>query len=203
MPELDLPEEPPLPVKVILAGDYEYLTEGYYECQDVELGGGFQAVPTCAETLDAYVVPVALEKAACAGLAVPEWYLTNEYFTPPAVVYGVNPFSRRHAVVRTEAEREEAAKKLTWNFKYTMCCQRIRPETELVELRMAAGRTEDERWAEWAADVHRVFRLPLATVRLLVTGDLVQLSAVEILPLRSLNRRERAWAEALARGDHG
>ena len=47
-----------------------------------------------------------------AGLAVPDWVLTHEYFPVPAVCYGVNPFSRRYAVVREESARETVAKKL-------------------------------------------------------------------------------------------
>jgi len=86
-------------------GSYEYMSEGYYACQDAELAGE-GAMPTCADALDAYVVPIALEKAAKAGVPVPEWLLTSEYFPVPAVCYGVNPFSRKYAVVRDEASRE-------------------------------------------------------------------------------------------------
>ncbi|MEW5875874.1 MAG: hypothetical protein AB1752_11925 [Candidatus Zixiibacteriota bacterium] len=190
-------------VFVETSGNYEYLTEGYYRCQDAELDGIPLTRPTCNDALDAYVVPVALEKAALAGLAVPEWYFSNEYFTPPAVVYGVNPFSRKFAVVRTEADRESAAKQLTWNFKYSMCCQRIEPTTELVEIRMVGGQTERGEYADWAYLVHEAFNLPVASIRLLKTGSLVQLSAIEILPVRTLTKQERRWADELVRRVRG
>lgn len=181
------------------SGNYEYLTEGYYRCQDAEIEGVPLIRPTCNDALDAYVVPVALEKAALAGLAVPEWYLSNEYFTPPAVVYGVNPFSRKFAVVRTDNERESAAKQLTWNFKYSMCCQRIEAATEIIEIRMVGGQTERGEYADWAYLVHEAFNLPVAAIRLLKTGTLVQLSAIEILPYRTLNAREKRWVAELHR----
>jgi hypothetical protein len=195
MPRDDVPPSTP---SLRLSGDYEYLTEGYYACQDAELAGA-NALPSCADALDAYVVPIALQKAAKAGVPVPDWVLTNEYFPVPAVCYGVNPFSRKYAVVRSEAEREAAARQLTWNGKYTICCQRISPATELVEFRLVCGRTSSPEFADWADRLFSLFRLPLATVRLLRNGRL-ELSAVEILPWRTLTDEERAWAREFGRG---
>lgn len=196
------PDEPPAGGRLRLSGNYEYLTEGYYECQDAELAHRGEVMPTCADALDAYVVPIALEKASKAGVAVPDWILTHEYFPVPAVCYGVNPFSRRYAVVRDESARESVAKKLTWNFKYSMCCQRISAATEVVEFRMIGGRTEQQEFAGWADRVFSIFRIPIATVRLLRNGRL-ELSAIEILPYRFLTPTERGWARELAEPGRG
>ncbi len=191
------PDEPPSTPKLLLSGAYEYMTEGYFECQDAELAGGRDVMPTCADALDAYVVPISLEKAGKAGVPVPDWVLTNEYFPVPAVCYGVNPFSRRYAIVRSESEREAAAKKLTWNSKYTICCQRITAATEIVEFRMVCGRTEQTELAAWADRLFGIFRIPVATVRLLRNGHL-QFSALEILPYKFLTPTERRWASEFA-----
>lgn len=195
------PDEPPSTSRLLLSGNYEYLTEGYYECQDAELLHGGEVMPTCADALDAYVVPIALEKASKAGLPVPDWVLTNEYFPVPAVCYGVNPFSRKYAVVRTEREREAAAKQLTWNFKYTICCQRISSTTEVVDVRTVCGRTEQTEFAEWADRLFAVFRIPIATARLLRNGRL-EFSALEILPHKFLTPGEREWAKEFASKSH-
>jgi hypothetical protein len=192
------PDDPPPSDSLLLSGGYEYMTEGYYACQDAELAGK-DAMPTCADALDAYVVPVALEKAAKAGVAVPEWVLTNEYFPVPAVCYGVNPFSRKYAVVRDETQRESAAKRLTWNFKYTICCQHVTASTEIVEFRMVCGKTEQTEFADWAERLFAIFRVPVATVRLLRNGRL-EFSAIEPLPFKSLTPQEREWARAYSRG---
>ncbi len=194
--------DPPLRRATHLSGNYEYLTEGYYECQDAELAGVPDVLPTCGDALDAYVVPIALVKAERAGLAVPEWFIANEYFPVPVVCYGVNPFSRKYAVVRTEAEREVAAKQLTWNYKYTVCCQRITPEGTIAEFRMVAGRTETPEFADWAAKVFDVFHVPMALIRLLRNGRLA-LSAIEQLPSKTLTPRERAWVEELRAARRG
>ena len=70
------PDPDPEPKFFELSGNYEYLTEGYYRCLDAELQGHDDIIPRCLDALDAYVVPVALEKAELAGIAIPEWYLT-------------------------------------------------------------------------------------------------------------------------------
>jgi hypothetical protein len=192
------PEDPLSSDPLRHAGAYEYMSEGYYACQDAELAGG-DAMPTCADALDAYVVPVALEKAAKAGVPVPEWLLTSEYFPVPAVCYGVNPFSRKYAVVRDEASRGREARRLTWNHKYVICCQRIAPTTEIAEFRMVCGKTGEAEFADWAERVFAVFRVPVATVRLL-RGARLEFSAIEPLPYESLTPTERAWAGAMLRG---
>lgn len=171
------------------SGAYDYLSEGYYRCQDAELEG--EALPTCADALDAYVVPVALEKAALAGLPVPEWFLTNEYFDPPCLVYGVNPFNTAHMLVRSEAERAVAARKLTWRSKYAMCCQRVREDVEIVTLRVVRGRGDVAGLESWAEALRDVFRLPVAQMRLLRQDGQVQLSAIEPLAWSRLRADER------------
>jgi len=186
-----------------LSGNYEYLTEGYYRCQDAELAGHNRIMPRCVDALDAYVVPVALERASQAGIPIPDWYLTNEFFHPPAVVYGVNPFSRKYAVVFTEEERDVAAKQLSWNYKYSVCCQRITPDTEIVDFAMVAGLTARPEFATMARSIFEVFHLPLANVRVLKLGQEIKLSAIELLPKRSLGSREREWLKELELGRDG
>lgn len=192
-PDADARRARPLPPD--RAGDWDFLSEGYYRLQDAELAGE-PAAPSCADALDAYVVPIALQKAEMAGLAVPEWFLANEWFPVDVLVYAVNPFTRGHAIVRTEEQQRVAAKRLTWRYKYTVCCQRLGPATELVEFRAVAGRCADPAFAAWAEAVARVFRLPLATVRLLRTGDVTTFSSIARLPGRTLTREERAWLDA-------
>ena len=185
----------------LLSGDYEYMTAGYYACQDAELAGR-PALPTCADALDAYVVPIALEKAAKAGLAVPEWILTHEYFPVPAVCYGVNPLTRRHEFVTDESARRAVARRLTSNFRYSMCCELVTPGARLAEFRMVCGRTTSTEFAGWADSVFSVFRVPLATVRVISAGS-TMLSAIEILPRALLTPTELAWARELGEAPRG
>jgi hypothetical protein len=192
------PEQSP----VILSGDYEYLTEGYYACEEAE-DAHTTPFPTCADVLDAYIVPIALERARIAGLPVPAWHLTNDDFEAPAVLYGVNPFARNHLVVRDSAERKGAAAKISRNGKFVMCCEQLPEDADLVAFDMAFGRTPDDRFAGWAADVYRVFRLPMAKVRLMTSQDGSWLSAIERLPkddlshdIRTILNEKTGWRES-------
>ena len=195
-------DAPPRSDSLLLSGNYEYMTEGYFECQDAELAGRAGVMPTCADALDAYVVPIALEKAAKAGIAVPEWILTHEYFPVPAVCYGVNPFSRRHELVTDESARRAVARRLTSNFRYSMCCELVTPDARLAEFRMVCGRTTSPEFAGWADRVFSVFRVPLATVRV-ICAETTMLSAIEILPRRVLTPLELEWARELGEAPRG
>lgn len=186
--ETDLPQRTPT---LILDGDYEYLSEGYYACQEAE-AQALHVLPTCADTLDAYVVPLALERVRLAGLPVPEWYLSNEYFRPPALLYGVNPFARNHQLVRTDEAARAAARKISRQGKFVICCQELPPEAEIVEFDLLMGRALQPRFDAWAADLFTLFRLPLARVRLIAAGDRLLFSALERLSARKLARPARA-----------
>ncbi|HET6566482.1 MAG TPA: RimK-like ATPgrasp N-terminal domain-containing protein [Rhodothermales bacterium] len=180
---------------VLVHGDYEYLGDGYYACAEAEVDDE-EAFPTCADTLDAYVVPIALERARLAGLAVPDWHLTNEQFEPPAILYGVNPFARNHVVVEEGGDWKAAARKVSRLGKFVICCQPLPPDARIVELEMVLGQSVEDRFSDWARDVYRVFRLPLALVRLIEADGQFYLSAIERLRRDKLSQA----AEALFAG---
>jgi len=171
-------------------GDYTYLKEGYYLSEDAQFEPG-ATYPTPWEALDAYVVPVAIFKAERAGVAVPEYFLTNEYIPVPALMYSVNPYMRRHALVLKERKARSIARSLTRNFKYVMLGQRFPEGATLREFNLVLDRTPSPEFAALAEKLWSVFHVPLARVRLIidpVRGPLF--SAMLPLPLYALRRRE-------------
>lgn len=175
-----------------LWGDYDYLTTGYYLSQQAE-DEGKPVRPTCKEILDAYITPLFLEKACLAGLPVPEYYVTNEYFDPPVLVDPINPFMSRYAVVWKTSAQVRAAKSLTRNFTYAICCQEIPPGGRVGHFRSVLGHCLTPRYRRLAQAVWEVFHIPLANVRVIsLDNDGVLLSGVYPLPFRRLNRRELA-----------
>lgn len=181
----------PLP----LHGDYEYLGEGYYALQEYEHDAPDPAV-TCADALDAYVVPIALERVRLAGLPVPAWYLTNEYFEPPALLYGVNPFARTVLHVEDSGDTYTAARRMSRSGKFVVLCQELPPAARIVEFELVFGETPTAAYAGWAEALYDLFRLPLARVRLIAWGDEhapeTAFSAVERLPRKRLTAPARA-----------
>ncbi|MBI3126171.1 MAG: RimK-like ATPgrasp N-terminal domain-containing protein [Candidatus Tectomicrobia bacterium] len=177
---------------VNLAGDYNYIEAAYYVSQDIEAEGR-PVHPTCQEMLDAYVPPLFLEKARLAGLPVPNYYVTNDFFEPPVIVDTINPFMYRQMVVLKEGMQRRVAKSLTRNFTYAICCQELPERAKVAYFRCVMGECGAGRFREAARRFWEAFRLPLAEVRvILAPGGEILLSGVDPLPWKKLTPRERA-----------
>ncbi|MBN2227112.1 MAG: RimK-like ATPgrasp N-terminal domain-containing protein [candidate division Zixibacteria bacterium] len=180
---------------VNISGNYDYMELPYYLSQDLE-NDGKTVRPTCKEMLDAYITPLALEKARLAGIPAPEFYLTNSYFEPPVVIDSINPFMIRSRVVHKNGMEKSVAKSLTRNFKYAMCCQEIPPEGEVKYFRSVLGWTTSSRYRAIAADIWNTFHIPLARIRVIVTPDeRILFSDISKLPLEKLTKREMAFLQ--------
>ena len=182
-----------------LAGDYTYLTSGYYASLDAELAG-HKVLPTTAEALDAYVVPLALTKAARAGLSVPEHELVTDRFPPPPILaYPVNPFSSKGELLLDQAAVDARRKGLTYTGKYAVLVQHLPHDHRIDVLRLVLGQSLIPEYQELAWRLFEIFRLPLMKVRIVVTTREYQLSAIEPLPFAELSEDERSKLEGLGR----
>lgn len=171
-------------VFVNLEGDYSYLSDGYYRSMEAE-HEGLRAVPTCEEALDAYVVPLALAKAAAAGIRTPEWEIANDTLTtikPPLIAYPVNPFQDEGQVITDIPGLAEGIKSLTMTGKYAVVCQRMPPDSRVDTLRLVLGRCTKPEYKTLAEKLWQTFHLPLARVKIIVTEREYLFSA--IAPLR-------------------
>lgn len=176
---------------VNVSGDYEYMGIGYYASELYETDGK-PVRPTTRECVDAYVVPVCLEKAKLAGIRVPDFHLTNGYFEPPVVVDTVNPFMQRSSIVRSASAQPRVAASLTRNSTYAVCCQVLPDDARVTTFRSIMDWSPSPRYRPLAAKVWDVFRIPLAIVRTIVTAEgEPMLSAIGPLPYKSLTSIER------------
>ncbi len=178
-----------------LAGDYSYLSAGYYASLDAELEG-LAVMPTTLEALDAYVVPIAMEKAQLAELPIPEFHIANTRFPPPPMLaYPINPFSSKGELLLDGEQLAAHRNGLTYTGKYAVLCQALPADCRIDVVRSVLGRTLVPEYAAFAARVFTVFRLPLARVRVIVTSKAYLLSALMPLPLEQLVPEERALLE--------
>jgi hypothetical protein len=169
------------------------MTGGYYRSQDME-ASETACHPTCQEALDAYIAPLFLEKARLAKLPVPEYYITDAFFEPPVLIDTMNPFQGRESVVRKAGREEALAHSLTRNATYAICCQKLPEGSQVRRVRTVMGWTASLRYRPLAADVWRVFWMPLATLRLIDTPDgRLLLSGMSPLPFESLKPTEAAY----------
>jgi hypothetical protein len=181
-------------VFVNLEGDYSYLSDGYYRSMEAE-HEGLRAVPTCEEALDAYVVPLALAKAAAAGIPTPEWEIANDTLTtikPPLIAYPINPFQDEGQVITDIPGLAEGIKSLTMTGKYAVVCQRMPPDSRLDTLRLVLGRCTKPEFKALAEKLWQTFHLPLARVKIIVTEREYLFSAISPLREDELTLGEQA-----------
>jgi len=187
--------DPARPLLVNVIGDYTYLTDGYYHSLDLEQTGESVA-PTSAECLDAYVVPIALEKAKRGGIGIPHAQLVTERFlAPPLMAYPVNPFSSRGELLPDAASIEARRSGLSYTGKYAVLCQALPRDFRIDTLRVVVGRCTMPEYESFAEILWRTFRIPLMRVRVIVTEGAFLLSAIEPLPWKALTSEERAQLE--------
>lgn len=174
-----------------LAGDYTYLSAGYYASLDAELAGE-RILPTSEEALDAYVVPILLEKARHAGMAVPDATIVTDRFpTPPFLAWPINPFSTKGEVILDASTLEARRGGLTYAGKYAVACQRLPADHRLDTVRVVLGACAVPELAELASEAFRVLRLPLMRLRVIVSADAYLLAAVGPLAFEDLTTDER------------
>lgn len=164
------------------------MSEGHYGSVEAEVAG-VKVYPTIKESLDAYVVPLLMERASAAGIPVPEYYISNGYFEPPAIVYPINPFMKKHSVVYKAGHVKRIAKSMTRNHKYAICVQKITDDVAIREYKCIMGTTTCDELQAMAAQVWELFHLPICTLRVIEDGK-IMLSAIEPCPLHELGSKE-------------
>jgi len=81
--------------------------------------------PSTSDVLDAYVVPICLERAKQAGIPVCSWEISQGYVPLPAIIYGLNYFaaSSDYVVVNNGEKAKEVIRHVTNKGKYPFCYQ--------------------------------------------------------------------------------
>jgi hypothetical protein len=180
-----------------LYGDYSYLLSGFYDSLDAELSG-LSIIPTTRDALDAYVVPIAMEKAKLEGLYIPEYEIvTDKFLATPIMAYPVNPFFSKGELLVDAHALEHRRNAVSMTGKYAVLCQRLKGDYRIDVLRCIMGQCLNEAYEEFAAEVFRIFRIPLMRVRVIVVSKEYQLSAIEPLLYEDLTLNEKKLLNGL------
>ncbi|MCA9837799.1 MAG: RimK-like ATPgrasp N-terminal domain-containing protein [Trueperaceae bacterium] len=179
-----------------MAGDYYYMSEAYYQLLEAELAAQ-PVLPTTADTLDAYVVPLALEKAKLAKFPVPEYRLVVDKLPTGVLAYSVNPFSEKMQVISEGDDLTAKLNSLSRTGKYAVCCQQLPADYRMDVLRCVLGHTLIPEYESYALELFKLFRLPLMRVRVIVTSEAYLFSAIEPLALKELKAEELGLLESL------
>ncbi len=174
-----------------LSGDYSYLSSGYYDSLDAELSN-LKIIPTSQDILDAYVVPIAMEKARINELATPHYdIITDKLPPPPMMAYPVNPFFNTGELITEKENLEQRRKALSMTGKYAVLCQKLEGDYRIDMVRCVMGKCLNKPYELFAQDVFEIFRIPLMRIRVIVVSKEYQLSAIEVLKYEELTLNEK------------
>ncbi len=183
----------------IVCENYFYKTEPYYSILRHELEGR-PVRPSSASVLDAYVVPVCLERAHLAGIPVCEWGISQGYAPLPSIVYGLNYFATTsdYSVIDDNEKAKETIKHITNKGKYPFCYQKLDDGAEIGSCRAIFGRTAGIRHlsSDLAQRVYDLFAIPLVTITYVKYGDRVLLSSLSPTKYSQLSEEERTLLSA-------
>ena len=179
----------------IISEDYSYKTEPYYTILQHEMDG-IPVQPASADVLDAYVVPICLERAHLAGIPVCDWEISQGYIPLPSILYGLNYFatSSDYSVVSNEENAKEVIKHITNKGKYPFCYQKLDDGAEIESCRAIFGKTAADcrSSAKIAQSVYDLFGIPLVTIVYVKYGTRSFLSSLAPTRYSKLTADERA-----------
>jgi hypothetical protein len=183
----------------VISEDYSYKTEPYYTILDYELRGK-EVKPASSAVLDAYVVPMCLERAKLAGIPVAEWGISQGFVPLPSIIYGLNYFatSADFFLVRDGEKAKEVIAHVTNKGKYPFCYQKIPPGSTVHSCVSIFGRTAGScsAIAGLAEKIYELFSLPLVTMVFVREGDEYRLSSLSPTKYTRISPDERALLTA-------
>ena len=183
----------------VISESYYYKTEPYYTILRYELEGK-KVEPSSSSVLDAYVIPICLERAASAGIPVCEWGISQAYVPLPAILYGLNYFSTTldYFIVDDSKKAKDVIKHITNNGKYPFCYQKYAEGAEIHTCTAIFGRTVGacNTIADYAGKIYEIFRIPLVKLVFVKAGGAFLLSSLSPTRYAQLSDSERALLSA-------
>jgi hypothetical protein len=183
----------------IISENYSYKTEAYYAILHHELEGT-PVCPSSSAILDAYVVPICLERAKLAGIPVCTWGISQVYVPLPSILYGLNYFATTadYFVVNTSEQAKEVIKHITNKGKYPFCYQKLPDSASVHSCVGIFGKTTSPcpTIAHHAKSVYEHFSIPLVTMVFVKSGDQYFLSSLAPTKYSRLGAEERALLTA-------
>lgn len=178
----------------VVSENYSYKSEAYYSILSREVLGQ-RVAPGTRSILDAFVVPVCLERARIEGIPVAEYTISQSCIPAPAVIYGLNYFAcTSHFEVLDEDEQaRERVRHVTHNGRYPFCAQRMGDGTRIHRAVSVFGQVAgtDRGMAEMATRIWECFRIPLVELVCLSDGGDPILSSLCPVRYSHLSKAEK------------
>jgi hypothetical protein len=184
----------------IVNESYFYKTEPYYTIVKSE-NEGIKTIPSSSDVLDAYIVPICLEKAKLAGISVCDWVISYQYVSLPSIVYGLNYFltPSDHFVVSDLMEARTVIKHITNRGRYPFCYQKLTDTSSITKCVSIFGKTINrcENISQLAERIYEIFRVPLVEIVLVKDDSGYKLSSLAPVKYSHLSRDETEMLQNL------
>jgi hypothetical protein len=184
----------------IVNESYFYKTEPYYTIVKSE-NEGINTIPSSSDVLDAYIVPICLEKAKLAGIPVCDWIVSYQYVSLPAIVYGLNYFSTPsdHFLVNDFDGAKKVIKHVTNRGRYPFCYQKINDTSSVAKCVSIFGKTINccDEVSILAERIYEVFRVPLVEIVLVKDEKGCRLSSLAPVKYSQLTKEETEMLQDL------
>jgi len=183
----------------IISESYFYKTEPYYTILQHELEGK-PVRPASSAVLDAYVVPVCLERSRHFGIPVCNWEISQGYTPLPSILYGLNYFANTsdYVVVSDNEKAKETIRHITNKGKYPFCYQKLPDNATIRSCISVFGKTTtaSDPIDTIASQVYDLFAIPLVTIVMVQDSDGFRLSSLSPTKYSQLAGAERSLLSA-------
>ena len=183
----------------VVSENYSYKTETYYLLLSRELNGE-PIAPDSRSVLDAYVVPICLERAAGVGVPVAECIISQSCGRIPAVFYGLNYFScsSEFTAVHTMDGEKEVIRHITNGGKYPFCFQPIDETATLIKAHAIFGKCLgcEKELGDYADQIYQEFRIPLISMVFIESEGTYSLSSLAPTRYSALTPGEKSLLRA-------
>jgi hypothetical protein len=179
----------------VVSENHFYKSEAYYTAVSSEMSG-INTVPSSGQVIEAYVVPICLEKAKLSGIEVSDWEISYQYASTPCVIYGLNYFSTpsEFFVVNDEETAKDVIKHVTNKGKYPFCYQKLVPGANMLSITSVFGNVvenDDPVLTKIISEVYRLFKIPLFSAVLFENDGKYSLSSMGPVRYSKLTKGEK------------
>jgi hypothetical protein len=182
----------------VISDNYFYKSEAYYLLVEKE-NDSVETMPRSTSALEAYIVPICLERARLADIPVAEWEVSYSYTPFPCVIYGINYYASpsEFHLVRDRDAAIDIIKTITHNEKYPFIYQKLSEKASMRTVVSIFGRTcdDDKEISHIAKKVFDIFRVPVIAINLIQDEDGYRLSSLAPIKYSTLTLDEKKMIE--------
>ncbi|MDD1675550.1 MAG: RimK-like ATPgrasp N-terminal domain-containing protein [Methanomicrobiales archaeon] len=187
-----------------ISDNYFYKSDAYYRIVQNELEGR-SVIPSSKEVIEAFVVPICLEKAQMKDIPTLPWEVSYSYAPLPSIAYGIHYYSdpSDYSILRESEVAREVIRHITNNGKYPFCYQPIPDTADVLPIVSIFGTTtsDQQEIQNLARRVYEVFRVPFLSITAVYDGEAYRLSSLTNAKYSKLAAEDRSLLRTFLEGN--